>query len=287
MVNVTQILVNTLVISSLYALVAIGFTLIFGVAGVFNLAHGAMVALGGFTAYFVSTKWGFSIYIALLAATIVPGIISAILYLSIIEPVEDNDIAVLILTLLTAFVIKYLFGIFETKTTFSIPQVAPGKTTLEGFTILNNSIFVFVASWVLIIGLFYVINRTDMGRAILAMNMDKKGSLMVGINLRRLKFTVWILASVFAGFAGVLLTSYRTGQWDMGLQPLMLSFSIVILGGLGSIRGSVIAAYIIGFIEVFTTSVIDSELTGVVSLLLLIVILLIRPQGLFGREVSA
>lgn len=286
MVNITNILIGGIAISSLYALVAIGFTLIFGVGGVFNLAHGALLALGGFTSYFISFRYGFSPILGLVGAVVVTGAVGGVLYLQVIEPVEDNTVAVLILTLLAGFLIQFGFGIFVTKQTISIPQLAPGSVTIAGTGIQNNTIFVFVSSVLLMIGLFYLVERTDVGKAIIAMSMSEKGSSLVGINDRRMKLYTWVLASMFAGFAGVLLTSFQTGQWNMGLQPLLLSFTIVILGGLGSIKGSIIAAYLIGFIETITTSVISSQLTGIVPLSLLIVILIVRPQGLFGRGVE-
>jgi branched-chain amino acid transport system permease protein len=286
MVNITNILIGGIAISSLYALVAIGFTLIFGVGGVFNLAHGALLALGGFTSYFISFRYGLSPILGLVGAVVVTGAVGGVLYLQVIEPVEDNTVAVLILTLLAGFLIQFGFGIFVTKQTISIPQLAPGSVTIAGTGIQNNTIFVFVSSVLLMIGLFYLVERTDVGKAIIAMSMSEKGSSLVGINDRRMKLYTWVLASMFAGFAGVLLTSFQTGQWNMGLQPLLLSFTIVILGGLGSIKGSIIAAYLIGFIETITTSVISSQLTGIVPLSLLIVILIVRPQGLFGRGVD-
>jgi branched-chain amino acid transport system permease protein len=286
MVNLVNIVVSGIAISSLYALIAIGFTLIFGVGGVFNLAHGALLALGGFTSYFISFRYGYSIVFGIIGAVVVTGIVGAVLYLQVIEPVEDNTIAVLILTLLTGFLIQFGFGIFVTKQTISIPQVAPGTTSLAGAEIQNNAIFVFVASAVLMAGLFVLVERTDVGKAIIAMSMSERGASLVGIDHRRVKLYTWVLAAMFAGFAGVLLTSYQTGQWNMGLQPMLLAFTIVILGGLGSIKGSIIAAYLIGFIEVITTTVVSSQLTGVVPLSLLVVVLLVQPQGLFGRGVD-
>jgi branched-chain amino acid transport system permease protein len=286
MVNITNILISGIAISSLYALVAIGFTLIFGVGGVFNLAHGALLALGGFTSYFISFRYGLSPILGLVGAVVVTGLVGGVLYLQVIEPVEDNTVAVLILTLLAGFLIQFGFGIFVTKQTISIPQIAPGSVSIAGTGIQNNTIFVFVSAVVLMAGLFVLVERTDIGKAIIAMSMSEKGASLVGIDQRRMKLYTWMLAAMFAGFAGVLLTSYQTGQWNMGLQPLLLSFTIVILGGLGSIKGSIIAAYLIGFVETITTSVISSQLTGVVPLSLLIVILLVRPQGLFGRGVD-
>jgi branched-chain amino acid transport system permease protein len=286
MVNITNILISGIAISSLYALVAIGFTLIFGVGGVFNLAHGALLALGGFTSYFISFRYGLSPILGLVGAVVVTGLVGGVLYLQVIEPVEDNTVAVLILTLLAGFLIQFGFGIFVTKQTISIPQIAPGSVSIAGTGIQNNTIFVFVSAVVLMAGLFVLVERTDIGKAIIAMSMSEKGASLVGIDQRRMKLYTWVLAAMFAGFAGVLLTSYQTGQWNMGLQPLLLSFTIVILGGLGSIKGSIIAAYLIGFVETITTSVVSSQLTGVVPLSLLIVILLVRPQGLFGRGVD-
>lgn len=283
MVNIVNILLNTVAIGSLYALVAIGFTLIFGVGGVFNLAHGAFVALGGFITYLTVNRLGFGIWLALVTAALAVGVIGALFYLTVIEPIESSTVAVLILTLLVGFLVQHLFGVFVTKQTISVPQVIMGTTDVFGTTILNNMIFVFASTWLFISGLFLLVERTPVGKAILAMSMSEKGASLVGIDHRRAKLLTWFIASVFAGFAGVLLISYQTGQWNMGTQPLMLSFTIVVLGGLGSIKGSVVASYIIGFIEVFTTSVIHPELTGAVPLALLVVILLVRPQGLFGR----
>lgn len=286
MVNVSNILVAGIAISSLYALVAIGFTLIFGVGGVFNLAHGALLALGGFTSYFISFKYGLSPVLGLVGAVLVTGLVGGVLYLKVIEPVEDNTVAVLILTLLAGFLIQFGFGIFVTKQTVSIPQIAPGSVSIAGTTVQNNTVFVFVSSVILMVSLFVLVERTEVGKAIIAMSMSERGASLVGIDQRRMKLYTWVLAAMFAGFAGVLLTSYQTGQWNMGLQPLLLSFTIVILGGLGSIKGSIVAAYLIGFVETITTSVVSSQLTGVVPLTLLIVILLVRPQGLFGRGVE-
>jgi branched-chain amino acid transport system permease protein len=286
MVNISNILVAGIAISSLYALVAIGFTLIFGVGGVFNLAHGALLALGGFTSYFISFKYGLSPVLGLVGAVLVTGLVGGVLYLKVIEPVEDNTVAVLILTLLAGFLIQFGFGIFVTKQTVSIPQIAPGSVSIAGTTVQNNTVFVFVSSVILMASLFVLVERTEVGKAIIAMSMSERGASLVGIDQRRMKLYTWVLAAMFAGFAGVLLTSYQTGQWNMGLQPLLLSFTIVILGGLGSIKGSIVAAYLIGFVETITTSVVSSQLTGVVPLTLLIVILLVRPQGLFGRGVE-
>lgn len=287
MVDIIGLTLNILTISALYALIAIGFTLIFGVGGIFNLAHGGLVAAGGFISYLTMFYLGANIFFGLIYATIGVGIIGVALYRGILHRIEDNHIAVLLITLLAGFFIQHTFGIFVTKQKFSIPEVLVGETTLAGYTVQDNMIFVFASSWVAIIAVFWLVERTEIGKSMIAMSMSKRGSAIVGIDAKQTSTFTWVIASMLAGFAGVLLTSFQTGVWNMGINPLMLSFVIVVLGGLGSIKGTVFAAYLVGGIEVTVTRLIDPQLTGVVPLTLLVVILLIRPQGLFGREVTA
>lgn len=150
----------------------------------------------------------------------------------------------------------------------------------------NNLLVVFVVSWLLIGGLFAFVNYTKTGKAILATSMSLRGAALVGIESDRINLYTWAIAGLLAGIAGLFLGSYQTANWAMGREPLILSFSIVVLGGLGSIRGSLVAAYVIGFLEVITTSAIDPRLSGLAGLLVLVVVLLVRPEGLFGRELA-
>lgn len=286
MVDIIGITLNVLTISALYALVAVGFTLIFGVGGIFNLAHGGLVAAGGFISYLAVSSLGANMFFALIYATVGAGIIGAVLYRGILHQVEDNHIAVLLITLLIGFSIQHVFGIFITKQKFAIPQLLTGSLSVSGYTVQSNMVFIFVSSWVAILGLFWLVENTDIGKSMIAMSMSRRGAAIVGIDARQTSLFTWILASMLAGFAGVLLTSFQSGVWNMGINPLMLSFVIVILGGLGSIKGSVIAAYLVGGIEVTITRLVDPQLTGIVPLVMLVVILMVRPQGLFGREVT-
>ncbi|QDX40967.1 branched-chain amino acid ABC transporter permease [Salarchaeum sp. JOR-1] len=278
-----DVVANAVMMSALYALVAIGFTLIFGVGGVLNLAHGATVTIGAFSAYYASEVFGFSIWVGALAAILVPGLFSAALYKGMIQRVEDDPITVMILTLVTAIaveeIIKQGFGTQPAV----ISSLLTGQVSIAG-GIQANSLLVFALSWVIIGLLFFAINYTKTGKAILATSMSTKGASLVGIESDRMYLYTWVLAGAFAGLAGLFLGSIQTASWSMGRAPLVLSFSIVVLGGIGSIRGSVIGAYIIGFLETFTMSYVDSSLSGLASLVVLVLILLAKPEGLFGRE---
>ena len=292
MVSFTNVLVNAISISALYAIVAIGFTLIFGVGGVLNFSHGALITVGAEAAYFVSngTKLGLSPWIGLLAGAATAGIVGGILYLGVVRFVEDEPVTLLILTFIIGFFIQNAARVFLTGTgSFTIPQVTAGgdpAVSLAGISVLKIDVFIFVLSLLLIALTIYFVTRTKTGKAVLAVSMSEKGAGIVGIDSRKINLITWLLASTFAGVAGVLLLMKNGGAWNMGTSPLILAFSIVILGGLGSIKGSVVGAYIIGFTETFTTQYVDPSLQGFTALLLLIVFLLVKPEGLYGREAA-
>jgi len=275
--------VNAVMISALYALVAIGFTLIFGVGGVLNLAHGASITIGAYAAYYVTSAFGLNVWFGAIGALVVPAAFSALLYAGVIRYVEDDPITVMIMTLVTSIAIEELVKVQFGTQSLAVPSLVSGQFHVLG-GIQVNRVLVFALSWVLIGLLFAVVNYTRTGKAILATSMTAKGAALVGIESDRMYLYTWILAGAFAGLAGLFLASLRTADPVMGRTPLVLSFSIVVLGGIGSIRGSVIGAYIIGFLETFTQSYGSSSLTGLASLVVLVLILLVKPEGLFGRE---
>ncbi|MFC4551190.1 MULTISPECIES: branched-chain amino acid ABC transporter permease [Halorussus] len=286
MVNVLTTAVNAVMISALYALVAIGFTLIFGVGGVLNLAHGATLTIGAFTAYYATAALGLGIWTGTLAALVVAGLFSAVLYLGMIRWVQDEPIMVMILTLVTSIAVEQVFVVVFGTQPKAIPSLLPGQLSAAGITVQTNQALTFALSWLLIGALIVAVNYTQTGKAILATSMSAKGAALVGIESDRMYLYTWLLAGALAGVAGVFLGSFRTASYTMGRGPLVLSFSIVVLGGIGSIRGSVLGAYLIGFLEVFVVSYVDSSLSGLASLVVLVVVLLVKPEGLFGRELA-
>lgn len=279
-------------ISALYAIIAIGFTLIFGVGGILNFAHGAFITVGAFGAFVISSGSGFDlpIILGLLFGTFAGAAVGAVTYLGVIRHVRKRPVTVLILTFVIGFFVMYALRIFADKIMGVNPLQIPVPPVIEASS-LYNDLFIFTTSWLLIGALFWFVNYTRTGRAIIAVSMSDKGASLVGIDAERINLITWTLAGAFAGYAGVLLAgSLGGGSWLMAIQPpapLVLSFAIVILGGLGSIKGSVVGAYIIGTFETFTVTFVDSQLAGISSLALLVVFLLVKPEGLFGRGSSA
>jgi branched-chain amino acid transport system permease protein len=233
-------------------------------------------------------------------ATAVGGAVGGATYMGVIRYVRTRPVTVLILTFVIGFFMMYFVRVFGQEILDIDPlnfPVSPVFST-EGFfqsvlpmgAAMLNDIFIFVTSWILIGALFYFVNYTRTGRAIIAVSMSDKGASLAGINSERINLITWVLAGAFAAYAGVLLAfDLGGGSWLMSIDPpapLVLSFAIVILGGLGSIKGSVVGAYIIGFFETFTVAYAPggAQLAGVSSLVLLLVFLLVKPEGLFGRE---
>jgi branched-chain amino acid transport system permease protein len=283
MVSLVGVVANAVMISALYALVAIGFTLIFGVGGVLNLAHGATLAVGAYAAYYVAEVLGLGVVFGAAGALVIPAVLAGVFYIVMISKVQDDPISVMILTLVTAIAVEEVIRLLAGNQATAVPSLVTGQLAVAGGIQLNR-LLVFALSWVFIGLLFALVNFTRTGKAIMATSMSKKGSALVGIESDRMYLYTWVLAGALAGLAGFFLGSIQTATWDMGRPPLILSFSIVVLGGIGSIRGSLLGAYIIGFLETFTVSYVDSSLSGLASLVVLVVILLVKPEGLFGRE---
>lgn len=287
MVSLASVGINVLTLGALYALVAMGFTLIFGVGGVLNLAHGASLTLGAYTAYYlvqVNPFGSATILVAPFLALAVGGVFSLALWKGMIKHVSDNPVSVLILTLVLSLIVEQVFLALEGAQPLVVSNLANGSTNIAGTGLSNNGIVIFVVSWIVIGALFFFVNRTKTGKSIIATSMSKKGAALVGIDAERSYTYTWVIAGALAAVAGVFLASFQTATPLMGRNPLLLSFSIVILGGLGSIRGSVIGAYLISLLDQLTVSFISSRLTGVSALIVLVIVLLVKPEGLFGRE---
>lgn len=280
---VLNFLTNALIVSSMYALVAIGLTLIYSVGGVFNLAHGVNVAIGAWATWYIVGELGFSIWAGIVAAILIPGLFSLALYWGMIRRIQDAPIIIMTVTLLIEIISEFFLRSTVGTQSQTVPQVVPGIINIGGTQLQTNLLLVFVLSWILILAVFLFINRTRFGKALMATSMSERGPALVGINKTRVYAGTWLIAGMLAGLAGLFFGSYRSANWLIGQRALILAFPIVVLGGIGSIRGSVLAAYIIGFVEIGVITFFDPRLSGVLPFLLLITILLLRPQGLLGR----
>ena len=285
-VDLVKFVINAAAISSLYLLVALGFTLIFGVGEVLNFAHGSLLAVGAYTSFHAVNTWNMSLWSAMVLSAVVSGVVGAVLYRGVVKYIRNQPVVTIIVTIIIGFAIEAVLGTMFGGGTITLNSPVPGVVDIFGRSVQAHFVFVFFLSWIIVALLVSYINYTPTGKAVRATNMNREGAALVGIDANRINTYVWAVAAGLAGLAGVLLLAFQTGSPSMGLEPMVLSFSIVVLGGLGSLRGSIVGAYIIGFLDTAMTTIIAPSLTGLAGLVMLVVVLLVRPRGLFGRATS-
>ncbi len=279
----TQILIQGLLLSGLYALIAIGFTMIFSVGRVLNLAYGAYLMLGGYAYFQVVQVMGMPKLVGI-AAAIAVGVIAGLLkHRFIVKPLKSDPVAVEIATLILAVVIQAGIVLVFNDSAKIMHPIVPGVMRFGGATITFNILTATIASWVILIGLYLFIQKTHLGRAISAVSMDVKGAALSGVDPNRINMITWGISGALGAIAGVFFASYTQLSPSMWVAPLIIAVAVVIVGGIGSIIGTLVVAHIIGFMEIITTTLIAAELRGVFTMLLIIVVLVVMPKGLFGR----
>lgn len=286
-VDPMTVLVLGIAVGSFYALLSVGLTLVYAIAGIENLAHGTYVMIGAY-AYFVGVgPLELPPVVGLLLA-VAGGVAAAVLtWKGIVEHIMDNPVAVFMITLILALATEQVFVVVFGTNPQLFPPIVEGSLSIGSATITMNLVVATVASLACLGGLQLLIRRTYVGRSIMAVAQNRRAAELAGVDTDRTYLLVWVISGAFAGLVGMFYGYYTTISPHMWVFPLIYAFSIVIVGGLGSIKGTAIAAYIISFIEILTIE-IDPQFKGIPALVVLLVIMLVRPQGLFGRaEVEA
>ena len=287
-----QILIDGFAISALYALGAMGFTLIFGVSGVLNLSHGAIMVAAAVAAWAAASVLNTDSYTGALIGIFVALIMSFATYFVVVQPIqksrripnEEKEIFVLTATLLWGIMIQELIAYFFTNNAKTVLPIVEGVVNIVGVRTPKNEIFTAIVCCVVIGLLWFLVNRTRTGKVVLAASTNPRGVTILGFELTNIYIIVWAIYGVLAGIAGVLLGMFL-GVSSYSVGPLTASaFSIVVLGGLGSVSGSLIAALVVGYLETFTAYMISPAYRTIPALLLLVIVMYVRPQGLLGRR---
>ena len=279
-----DILVTGLVNGGVYALLAIGFSLIFGVARIVNIAHTAFYMLAAYALYALAVKAGVPLAAAIPISVVAVVMFSLVCYKLVIEPVRRHDAAVLIATIALGLVFQEALLIGFGGNYLGVPAIADGFASVLGvrvsyqrLVVLAAAAFVLTATWVLL-------NRTRLGLAIRAAANDLEVANLMGIDVDRVAMLTVAVSATLAAVAGAVVAPVFVVDPFMWLPPLVTMLAIVVLGGLGSLKGSLIGAFVIGFVEAITVFVVPAGayLKGAVALTIMIVVLLIRPEGLYG-----
>ncbi|HUC63560.1 MAG TPA: branched-chain amino acid ABC transporter permease [Alphaproteobacteria bacterium] len=287
-----QILIDGFAISSLYALGAMGFTLIFGVSGVLNLAHGGIMVVAALIGWLAAGDLGLGVF-AGTAVGVLAGLVTAyVTYLLVVRPIqrsraiprEESEIFILTGTLLWGIMIQVGMAYLFTDNPVTILPLIDGIVNIDGVRTPKNEIMIAVICWIVIGLLWFLVNRTPAGKRLLAASINPRGLTLLGTELSNIYLFVWGIYGALAGLAGVLLASFLgVGTQNVG-QLTASAFSIVVVGGLGSVTGSLLAAYVVGYLETLTAYLIEPTLRPIPALLLLVIVVYIRPQGFFGRR---
>ena len=281
-----QIVVYGAVISAIYAMLAVGFTLIFGVARILNLAHGAFYALGAYGVY-VLTAYG---HLPLLAAAVVSVLFvagfGAVMERVLVRPLRRSTLAVLMITLAVSLMVEQILLLTFGSEARNVPSMVDATVAIGGVDISGQRVIALTGGIVILSGLWLFMQKTRLGAAILAVSQDAEGAQYMGIPSDRIFSIVMALSAGIAAAAGVLVAPFQTVIPGMGLLPLVKAFAIVIVGGLGSIPGSILGALLLGYSETIVAFNISIEWAQIVSVAAVLITLIIRPAGFFGKRAA-
>jgi branched-chain amino acid transport system permease protein len=287
-----QILVDGFAISALYGLGAVGFTLMFGVCGVLNLAHGGILVIAALVGWWVAADYGAGPYGGAAVGVLAGVVASFVTYYAVIRPIQrskvipkvEEEIFILTATLLWGIMLQVGLDYLFSNNPISIQPLLPGVLSIAGVRTPWNEVLIAILCWGFIGLLSLFVNYTGIGKQILAASITPRALTLLGYDLGRIYLIVWAIYGVLAGLAGVLLASFLGASADNAGALTASAFTIVILGGLGSVPGSLIAAYIVGYAETITAYLIAPTLRPIPALLILVIVIYIRPQGLLGRR---
>jgi len=284
-----QQLVNALSLGCVYALFALGFTLIFGVLGVINLSHGAVFMVGAYAAVQAMARFDLPLWAGLLFAFVFCGLLGLLIDFLVLRPLRARNAPHLIPMIATIGVAIILNngvqGIFGAENVRFPAGVVSGESLdLAGIHLTALELGIILLSFVLMGVLMVALKRTQLGRALRAIAESPKAAYLLGINVEGLFFLTSFAAAALGGLAGVLIGLYSNAVFPLMGQPMLhKGIAVIILGGMGDIRGALIGGLFLGFAEVMSVAYIGSTMRDAVAFGLLFIVLLLRPQGMFGK----
>ena len=298
MTEFLQQLVNGLILGSVYALIALGYTMVYGILRLINFAHGDVYMLGAFAAFYLARLIGaggsnanpVSAAIVLLASMLICGAVGFVIERFAYRPVRRSS---RLSALITAIGVSLLLEnggvlVFGADPKF-FPQIVPLRNLPLGMgvTISNQQVIVLVVAMGLMLGLRFVVLHTRVGKAMRAVSHSHTAAALMGISVDRIISFTFVLGSMLAAAAGVLVALQNPKiEPYMGIMPGLKAFVAAVLGGIGNIPGAVLGGLVMGIAEVMVVGYLSPSYRDAIAFVLLILILLVRPAGLLGRDVS-
>lgn len=285
-------LINGISLGSVYALIALGYTMVYGIAKMLNFAHGDVIMIGAFTTFTICSTLGLPSFVGILVAVIVCTVLGVTIEKIAYKPLRkaSSSLAVLITAIGVSYFLQnialLIFGgnakAFTSVVTSGAIKLAGGQIIITG-----ESVVTIITCIIIMIALMIFINKSKAGQAMLAVSEDKGAAQLMGINVNGTIALTFAIGSALAAIAGVLLCSaYPTLSPSTGAMPGIKAFVAAVFGGIGSIPGAFIGGLLLGVIQIFATAYISSQMADAIVFAVLIIVLLVKPAGLFGKNVQ-
>jgi len=287
-----QQFVNALSLGCIYALFALGFTLVFGVLGIINLSHGAVFMAGAYAALMAITQLHLPLWAAIIAAMLTAALAGAVIDVLVLRPLRKRNaphLIPMIATIGAAIILNNgAQAVFRADTLrFPLGTVPEDALQIAGLHVTVLDLGIILLSFAMMAVLLAVMRRTQFGRALRAIAESPKAARLMGIHVERLFFITSLVAAALGGLAGVLIALNSNAIFPLMGQPMLhKGIAVIILGGMGDIRGAMLGGLFLGFTEVLSVAYIGSDMRDAVAFGMLFLVLLLRPQGLFGKVVQ-
>jgi branched-chain amino acid transport system permease protein len=284
---IAEQLMNGLVLGSMYAIVASGLTLIWGTMKMLNFAHGELYMVGGYVLYFAFTIFGVHPFVGIFLAMLIVFTLGLLMERSILHPLLDKpgwDVSPLVATLgVSIFLQNFALKVWGERFK-SVPYFIEGTVELAGFRIAYQRILILAVAAGVMLGFWVYVKRSRFGIALRATAQDRDAATLLGINAHRVYMITFGVSSGLAALAATMLAPlFLINPW-MGIPPLLKAFIVVVLGGLGSFEGAILGGILLGTIESLAIVFLSSEWKDVVSFMVLILVLFLKPSGFFGTK---
>jgi len=281
---VEAVVINGLIIGGVYALLAVGFSLIFGVARIINLAHTAFYMLAAYLICSFTSALGLNLVLSVVFSVAAVMIIGVFSYRLLIARVREHETTVLIVTIALAMIVQESMLLGYGGEFRTVPSLISGFVVILGVKVTYQSILTFGVVLILLLGVWALLMKTKLGIAIRCTAQDREVANLMGINVARTEVATMAIAVALAAIAGALVAPLLVLEPHMWMHPLVTVLAVVVLGGLGSIKGSLLGAFILAFAETLVVFYAPSGayLKGAAALTIMLVVILIRPEGLFG-----
>ena len=282
-------LINGLTLGSTYALIALGYTMVYGIVQLINFAHGEIYMFGAFVGLFLVTA-GMPVIVALLGAMLFCMLLGMLVERVAYRPLrgKSSRLSALISAIGVSIFLSTAMALYRGTNTTRYPEVL-GSTSYQLGTLQISSlqIIILVVSALLMVGLEIMIHRSRLGKAMRACSQDIEAAALMGVNVNRVISATFAIGSALAAAGGVMVGIYYNAVWPyMGMMAGMKAFAAAVLGGIGSIPGAMIGGLTLGVMEIMGVAYLSSSYKDAIAFAILILVLLIRPQGLLGKKIA-